>query len=161
MRERLGEDDDFDAAGDVVEHEDAMRSPFRVFSGRRPETMPPTQTSASELVSSAIAPRAEGLQLLGVAIERMAAHVEAERLLLAGELLRSRSTAGASGSVTAAAAGLVVAERAEQLSLALVAVALMPAAVLDRPVDGGEQPRAAAPRHAPDRRGAASRTRRP
>ena len=53
LAERLRKDHDLEAAGDVVQHEDAMRSPFLVFSGRRPQTMPPTQTSASEPVSSA------------------------------------------------------------------------------------------------------------
>ena len=48
----------------------AMRSPFLVFSGRRPETMPPTQTSASDAVELGDAPRAERLQLLGEALER-------------------------------------------------------------------------------------------
>ena len=49
--------------------------------------MPPTQTSASERGQLGDPLRAERLQLLGEALERMAAHVEAERFLLAGELL--------------------------------------------------------------------------
>ena len=71
----------------------AMRSPFLVFSGRRPETMPPTQTSASDAVELGDPLGAEGLQLLGEALERMAAHVEAERFLLERRAAAPRSTA--------------------------------------------------------------------
>ena len=65
----------------------AMRSPFLVLSGRRPETMPPTQTSASDAVSSATRCAPNVFSSSAEALERMAAHVEAERFLLERELL--------------------------------------------------------------------------
>ena len=52
--------------------------------------MPPTQTSATDVASSRDALRAEGLQVLAEALERMPAHVEAERFLFEGELLHLR-----------------------------------------------------------------------
>src|SRR6185436_9223345 len=79
---------------------------------------------------------------LAEALERMAAHVETEGLLLEGELLRlgprRRLRQGDRG------AGIVaVPAAAEQRVLPFFAVALVPAAVLDRLVDGREEPRPA------------------
>ena len=52
--------------------------------------MPPTQTSASEVVSSRDAPGPERLHRFGEALERVPAHIEAERFLLERELLDLR-----------------------------------------------------------------------
>ena len=97
-----------------------MRSPLRVLSGRRPETMPAIQMSASEPVSSATRRAPKSVRSRAEALERMPAHVEAERFLLAGELLRSRSTPARRAAASAPArrrrrrlVGDVAAERAE------------------------------------------------
>ena len=65
-----------------------MRSPFFVFSGRRPLTMPPTQTSASDAGQLGDALRAERLELVAEPFQRMAAHVETQGLLFERQLLR-------------------------------------------------------------------------
>ena len=78
----------------------------------------------------------------------MAAHVEAERFLLERQLLRlgpgrrvgQRRSAGASPGSSSEP---IIRRTA---GTALIAVALVAAAVLERPVDGGEQPRARAAR---------------
>ena len=65
-----------------------MRSPFLVLSGRSPDddaADPDVGFRAGQLGQAL---GAEGLQLLGEALERMTAHVEPERLFLDGQLLR-------------------------------------------------------------------------
>ena len=103
--------------------------------------MPPTQTSASDAGELGDALRAERLQLLAEALERMAAHVEAERFLLEGELLRlgPRRRVRQRDRRTGSSPSL---PQPKNDTVPSVAIALVPAAVLDRLVDGGEQPRA-------------------
>src|SRR4029078_10834993 len=82
--------------------------------------------------------RPEDLQLLAEALERMAAHVEAERFLLEGELLRPRPRRPLRQRDRGA--GIVaVPAAAEQRVLPFFAVALVPAAVPGRPL--GRAPR--------------------
>src|SRR6185295_7987942 len=83
--------------------------------------------------------RAKRLQFLAEPVERMAAHVEAERFFFSRELLdlrpRRRLGKGRGRGGTAVVA-------AKQLRLPFVAIALMTAAVLDCLIHGAEEPRA-------------------
>ena len=110
----------------------AMRSPFLVFSAAGRVTMPPTQTSASDCVSSRERCAPNAFSSLGEALERMAAHVEAERFLLERERLRLGPRRDV-GQRTASSASRRLRRAAEELRLALVAIALVPAAVVDAP----------------------------
>src|SRR6185437_6735888 len=77
-----------------------------------------------------------------VALERMAAHVQAERFLLEVERLgfRPRPRRGEQRRVVGRRRPDVVA--AEELRLALIAIALMAAAVIEDAIEAGEQARA-------------------
>src|SRR6185437_1510099 len=82
--------------------------------------------------------RAERLELVAEPLERMAAHVEAERFFFERELLRLgpwRHVRQRNGCRR-----LVVLRQVEEGNHAFLAIALMTAAVLDRFVDRREQP---------------------
>ena len=112
--------------------------------------MPAIEQSASELVSSARRRAPKSVRSRAEALQRMAAHVEAERFLLEGQRCglgprpahRQRRDRGVCARTVVDS---VVA--AEQLDLALIAIALMAAAVVEDAIEAGEQAR----RHARER----------
>ena len=85
-------------------------------------------------------PGAEGAQRVGIAIERMAAEIEAERVLFVCEELhlRPRRRLGQADQREA----LLLVAAAEEIGLSVLAIALRASAVLDRAVHRGEQARA-------------------
>ena len=89
--------------------------------------------------------RAELLQRVGVAIDGMAAPVEAERFLLEAELLglgpRRRLRQRAAAAAVGRARGQIVVARRRTAALPFVAIALRARAVLAGRVDGGQEPR--------------------
>ena len=166
--ERLGKRDHFDAALGVLqrEHGHPVALPRlelahgghdaadrRVGLDRlRPAGAPAIVARRCRLRRSQIANRlrAQILERRRVAIDRMTAPIQSERLLLEPELLglgpgrRVRQRKGLEAvrswsHVAVALRGQI--NRAEQLRLALVAIALEPRAMVARRVDGGEQPR--------------------
>src|SRR4029077_20398973 len=93
--------------------------------------------------------RAEVLQRLRVAIDRMTAPIQTQGFLLESQLLGlaprfrvGQRAAPRDGLKTVPdARPTVIVKAAEQLRLPLIAVALRPRAVLARAVDRGQQPR--------------------
>ena len=106
--------------------------------------MPDAQTSAADAVRSATRLAPNAASSAAETIERMAAHVEAQRLLLPRQLLRLRP--GQSVGQENDRRGRRRRRAAEQLVLALVTIALLPAAVFQSAIDCQEKPRACAPR---------------
>ena len=96
--------------------------------------------------------RAERAQGVGVAIERVAAEIETQRILL----VRQQFHLGPRRRVRQAdqRKALLLVPAAEEIRLAILAIALRAAAMLDGAVDGREQP------GAPERRRHAGRNQR-
>ena len=84
----------------------------------------------------------DAAQLLGDAGERVLGEVDAEQLLLPGELLLLGGLGRASRAAGPARGGAIVAEQVEQRRLAGLALLLLALGVADEAVEAGEQGRA-------------------
>src|SRR5437762_12638586 len=143
--ERLWKDDDLDAARDVLQHEDRHAVPLLRLERTQTVDDAGDPDVGHRLREVRHALRAEGRQIGAETLERVAAHVEAERFLFERKLLRFRpwwrirKRNGGAGFIAVRAAP------AEQLMLTLLAIPLVAAAMLDRAVDRPEQARAPRP----------------
>ena len=139
LGEGFGKDHDFDVAGDVVEQED--RHPVPLLRLERAQAGddaadPDVRFRRGEIGD---APGAERPEIVREALQRVAAHVEAERFLLAGKLLDLRPRRGLRQR-RGARRRLVPVGPAKELRLPLVAIALVASAMLDGLVHRREQP---------------------
>ena len=88
LRKRLREDDDLDAAADVVEHEHGHAVSLLRLQGTQAAHDAADPDVGFRCGEFRDAPCAERPEFVAEALERMAAHVQAERFLLERELLR-------------------------------------------------------------------------